>query len=92
MELNKRGLAARLYRESRKPIATYSFAGAAGIEILAEIEIPWHGDFRPCVVWRWSDERNHPRVSFIRDMADDDAGFRANRRWIRLSECIRADR
>ena len=50
------------------------------------------GDFRPCVVWRWSDERNHPRISCIRDMANDDSGFRVNRQWIRLSECERVDR
>jgi len=92
MKLSKRGLAVRAYGESRKPIATYSFAGAFGIEILDEIEIPWCGDFRPCIVWRWSNERNHPRVSCVRDMANDDSGFRANRQWIRLSECERADR
>ena len=82
----------RTYGASRTPIATYSFAGAFGIEILDEIEIPWCGDFRPCIVWRWSNERNHPRVSCIRDMANDDSGFRVNRQWIRLSECERVDR
>ena len=82
----------RTYGASRMPIATYSFAGAFGIEILDEIEIPWCGDFRPCIVWRWSNERNHPRMSCIRDMANDDSGFRVNRQWIRLSECERVDR
>ena len=82
----------RTYGASRMPIATYSFDGAFGIEILDEIEIPWCGDFRPCIVWRWSNERNHPRVSCIRDMANDDSGFRVNRQWIRLSECERVDR
>jgi len=88
--MSGRGLAA--FGESRKPIATYSFGGAFGIEILDEIEMPWRGGFSPCVVWRWSSERNHPRVSRVRDMADGDSGFRANRQWIRLSECKRADR
>ena len=82
----------RTYGAGRMPIATYSFAGSFGIEILDEIEIPWCGDFRPCVVWRWSDERNHPRMSCSRDMANDDSGFRVNRQWIRLSECERVDR
>ena len=82
----------RTYGAGRMPVATYSFGGSFGIEILDEIEIPWCGDFRPCIVWRWSDERNHPRMSCIRDMANDDSGFRANRQWIRLSECERVDR
>ena len=82
----------RTYGANRMPVATYSFGGSFGIEVLDEIEIPWRGDFRPCVVWRWSDERNHPRMSCIRDMANGDSGFRANRQWIRLSECERVDR
>ena len=82
----------RTYGASRMPVATYSFDGVFGIEILDEIEIPRRGDFRPCVVWRWSNERNRPRTSCIRDMANGDSGFRANRLWIRLSECERADR
>lgn len=82
----------RTYGASRMPVATYSFDGVFGIEILDEIEIPWRGDFRPCVVWRWSNERNRPRMSRIRDMSNGDSGFRANRLWIRLSECERADR
>ena len=82
----------RTYRASMMPIATYSFDGAFGIEILDEIEIPMGGDSRPCVVWRWSNERNRPRMSRIRDMANDDSGFRVNRQWIRLSECERVDR
>lgn len=89
MKLSRKGLAARVYGALRIPIAVYP---ALKIEILDEIEIPWCGDFRPCIVWRWSNERNHPRVSYIRDMANDDSGFRANRQWIRLSECERADR
>lgn len=88
--MSGRGLAA--YGESRKPIATYSFGGAFGIEILDEIEIPRRGGSGLCVVWRWSNERNHPRVSRVRGMADGGPGFRANRQWIRLSECKRADR
>lgn len=82
----------RTYGASRMPVATYSFDGVFGIEILDEIEIPWCGGFRPCVVWRWSNERNHPRMSRIRDMSNGDSGFRANRLWIRLSECERSDR
>ena len=82
----------RTYGASRMPVATYSFDGVFGIEILDEIEIPCRGGFRPCVVWRWSNERNRPRTSCIRDMANGDSGFRANRLWIRLSECERADR
>ena len=82
----------RTYGASRMPIATCSFAGAFGIEVLDEIEIPRCGDFRPCVVWRWSNERNRPRMSRIRDMSNGDSGFRANRLWIRLSECERSDR
>ena len=82
----------RTYGASRMPIATCSFAGAFGIEVLDKIEIPWCGNFRPCIVWRWSNEQNHPRMSRIRDMANDDSGFRANRLWIRLSECERVDR
>ena len=82
----------RTYGASRMPVATYSFDGVFGIEILDEIEIPWRGDFRPCVVWRWSNERNRPRTSCIRDMANGDSGFRANRLWIRLSERERVDR
>ena len=82
----------RTYGASRMPVATYSFDGVFGIEILDEIEIPWRGDFRPCAVWRWSNERNHPRMSRIRDMSNGDSCFRANRLWIRLSECERADR
>ena len=82
----------RTYGASRMPVATYSFDGVFGIEILDEIEIPWRRDFRPCVVWRWSNERNRPRMSRIRDMANGDSGFRANRLWIRLSECERVDR
>ena len=82
----------RTYAASKMPVATYSFDGVFGIEILDEIEIPCRGDFRPCVVWRWSNERNHPRTSCIRGMANGDSGFRANRLWIRLSECHRAGR
>ena len=82
----------RTYGASRMPVATYSFDGVFGIEILDEIEIPCRGGFRPCGVWRWSNERNHPRTSCIHDMANGDSGFRANRLWIRLSECERADR
>ena len=78
-----------MYGASRMPIAVYL---ALKIEILDEIEIPWCGDFRPYIVWRWSSERNHPRMSCIRDMANDDSGFRAGRKWIMLSECERADR
>lgn len=79
----------RVYGASRMPIAVYP---ALKIEILDEIEIPWCGDFRPYIVWRWSNERNRPRMSCIRDMSDGDSGFRASRKWIRLSECERADR
>lgn len=88
MKLSKADFSA--YGAGRKPVATHSMCGPFGIEILDEIEIPWEGDFRPCVVWRWSNEKDRPRVSCIRDMADDDSGFRAGRRWIRLSECVRA--
>jgi hypothetical protein len=80
----------RTYGAGRRPIATYSVAGRFGIEILDEIEIPWCGDFRPCVVWRWSDERDNPRMSCVRDLANDDSGFRAGRAWIPLSKCVRA--
>lgn len=89
MKLSEKGLAVRVYGASRMPIAVYP---ALKIEILDEIEIPWCGDFRPCIVWRWSDERNRPRMSCVRDMANDDSGFRAGRKWIRLSECVRPDR
>lgn len=88
MKLSKADFSA--YGAGRKPVATHSMCGPFGIEILDEIETPWEGDFRPCVVWRWSNEKDRPRVSCIRDMADDDSGFRAGRRWIRLSECVRA--
>ena len=82
------------YGASRRPVATYSM-GLFGIEILDEVELlvtdgAWKGEMRPCVVWRWSNEPNKPRVSCVRDMAGDDAGFRANRQWIRLSECVRS--
>lgn len=82
----------RTYGASRMPVAIYSAAGSSGIEVLDEIGIPWRGDFRPCIVWRRSGERNHPRMSCIRDMANDDSGFRAGRKWIRLSKCVRPDR
>jgi hypothetical protein len=83
------------YSAQRKPVATYSMSGPFGIEILDEIELPAtagerKGEMRPCIVWRWSNEKNKPRVSGIRDLANDEAGFRVNRRWIKLSECVRA--
>jgi hypothetical protein len=80
------------YGASRAPIATYSKCGPFGIEILDEIELPWEGDFRPCIVWRWPNKKDEPRVSCIRDMFGDDAGFRVNRRWVRLSECAWTNR
>ena len=82
----------RTYGASRMPVATYSAAGSSGIEVLDKVEIPWRGNFRRYVVWRRSSERNHPRMSCIRDMANDGSGFRVGRKWIRLSECGRADR
>lgn len=93
MKLSKADFSA--YGAGRKPVATHSMCGPFGIEILDEVELlvttgEWKGEMRPCIVWRWSNEKNKPRVSGIRDLADDDSGFRAGRRWIRLSECVRA--
>jgi len=90
--ISKNELAA--YGASRKPVAICSGRGPFGIEILDEIELPvtageWKGEMRPCVVWRWSNEPDRPRVSGIRDLANDEAGFKANRQWIRLSECMK---
>ena len=86
--MNKNRLSA--YGATRKPIATYSMSGAFGIEILDEVEMLTVSGTRMCVVWRWSNERNRPRVSAIHDMADGESAFRANRQWIKLSNCIRA--
>lgn len=91
--ISKKELSA--YGASRKPVAVCSTACGFGVEILDEVELlvtagEWKGETRPCVVWRWSNEPDRPRVSGIRDMAGDDAGFRAGRGWIRLFECTRA--
>ena len=90
--ISKNELAA--YGAPRKPVATYSMSGPFGIELLDEVELlvtagEWKGEMRPCVIWRWSNEPDRPRVSGIRDLANDEAGFRANRQWIRLSECVK---
>ena len=79
------------YGAPRKPIAVVT---RMNIEILDEIELlvttgEWKGEMRPCIVWRWSNEPDRPHVSGIRDLANDEAGFKANRQWIRLSECMK---
>ena len=80
--------AAEILREY-KGAPTWAVYPALGIELLAEVWVPWCGDSRPAIVWRWRGE-GAPRMSYIRDTADDDAAFKVNRQWVRLSKCAAA--
>ncbi len=75
-----------------KPIGVCNKFGKGLIEILDIIEEklvlsgPWRGELRPCVIWRWKNEKNKIHTSWIRDLTDS-SGFRVNRQWVKLSEC-----